>query len=83
MGRKSWRWPSGGLLAWLVPDPTALGAAAWVWGAYIGGAPVTVGEPELCGPSAGHPECLAADVPPSAVERDLWERMGVLSTRGD
>lgn len=35
--------------------------------------------PTLAGPPAGHPERLVPGVPPTPVERDLWERLARLS----
>lgn len=35
--------------------------------------------PTVAGPPAGHPERLVPGVPPTPVERDLWERLARLS----
>ncbi|MFD6275286.1 DUF6059 family protein [Streptomyces sp. NPDC060209] len=50
--------------------------AAWLW-QEEGGRPPSTGAHEV--PARlppGHPECLAAHIPLTEVERELWSRLG-------
>ncbi|MGX9883224.1 DUF6059 family protein [Streptomyces sp. NPDC002276] len=65
------RWAPG-----LLAVGCCLGALPVPVAAARGAEPERTPEPDS-GPPPGHPECLAAHIPPTGVERELWSALNL------